>query len=602
MIAQVLPLIKLPRHLTIFDYQVPPYLVVKKYSLVIVPWRNKKVFALVFRLKNKSVFAENIKLKKIEQVLLAGQPVAIESQATLISRFSEKFLLPQNFWWKSILPNLKKNDKFLFTFANSVQNKLVPISKKIKISLPRATPEMLNELLLDIKQIEKQLLILVPEIDDIEKIYKLIPRQLLDQTVLYYKKLSRRQLNENYFKVLSNQAKIIIGTKTAVLLPFAHLKNIFIYKSEAYGFFSGDQNPRYSLDKILSDLLQIYPTSLKIFSLAPNLETFAWVKKNQGLINLKQRPLDFKLINMALENKENKNSQISWVLEQEIISTLQSGKKCLLLLDKKDDKKNIICRDCGWMPTCVSCGRILPDNNNLLICPTCGLKSILPNLCPQCQGVNIQNFGINIGLLKNNLNKIFPQIKISINEKNKPLIDPQAKIIIATKYILSKIDENFGLIAFVCADQVLFNYHYRSHELAWQYFNNTFRTIINATKIVQTFKIDDLFWQNLSQETYQTFWQKEMNWRRLANYPPYLRIVKLIYKHKEKKQIQIFQQKIEKNCTDLETLKLIAVKINKSTGNFVIQSAILYKNNQVIFDLLSKLPESTKIEFNPYEI
>lgn len=596
MIITVIPLIKLPRNLVYFDYEISPDISIDKYSLVIVPWRKTKIFALVVDNK-KAQLKPQITLKKIIKPINQGKPIATPTQFKLIDQLAKDFLTSPSIWWKNLLPQFPKKSEINLT--NIEKNKLIENkiknNHKMKLELANSFDDMVASLISKINK-DYQQLILCPELVDIDILYKKMPLELKQVTTIYHKGLKNKELINNYFKILNNEAKIIIGTKLSFLLPFHNLKTIYVFKSENYGFSSNSQNPRYNLDSIYSYLKKFYQANIILYSFSPWVDTYAYFKKEKQEITDKQVPLNFKLIDMTLEKKANNFSYLSWPLEQAIKNTLNTNKKCLLLVNRKGYKQKLYCQDCGWSPSCEQCGGYLKLKDfNSLQCGICQTAYPVPEICPHCQSVRLKNYGLTNKILVENLKIIFPQKQIVFVDNENKFLPDNSKIVVATKYFISHLKNDFGLIAFIDADQELVTYNFRSFELAWQFFNNAFRMLADCQKFVQTKKADHYLWNYLSNYSYHKFWLKEMSWRKKMNFPPYTKIVKLIIKKlKQNKNKLTAEQIISKLSCNF--IKFISVDNLEIVFSF---PADKYKD---VYKILSKLPEYITIEFNPYEI
>lgn len=597
MIITVIPLIKLPRKLVFFDYEVPAEITLEKFSIVLVPWRKSKIFALVVNLK-KSKNKKDINLKKIIKTINQGKSIATLTQFNLIMELAKNFLVSPSIWWKNLLPKFPKINK---TNIPIVKNKLLNNKNnsnnktKIKLEISNTYEEMINSITTKLN-LNNQQLILCPELLDIDNIYNNLPDNFKKLTTIYHKGLKNKELITNYFKVLNNEAKIIIGTKLSFLLPFFNLNKIHVFKSENYGFASGDQNPRYNLDQIYDYLAKFYQPTINLYSLSPWVDTYAYLKKSKQEIVDNQSPLKFRLIDMTLEKKAGNFSYISWPLEQAIKENLKQNKKCILLVNRKGFNQKIYCQDCGWSPTCNKCeGYLKIKNRTELLCGACQKSYSLPVICNNCKSVRLKSYGLTNQSLVEILKNIFERNDIYyIDSENKNIPD-NINLFVATKYFIPRLNNKFGLIAFVDGDQELISHNYRSFELAWQLFNNAFRVIPNSQKIIQTKKVDHFLWNYLTNYSYHKFWLKEMNWRKKMNFPPYSKIIKLIIKENNLNKVKLLKEDIISNLNN-KFINIIAISNSEIVFNF------LSENYQEIISILSKLPESIMIEFNPYEI
>lgn len=635
MIAQVIPLKKIPRHLTFFDYHIPKELQgkVKQGCLVKIPWRNQVIFGLVKKIVIKPT-KKNLKLKEVIAVLYP-QPLVSPVQEKLISQLTDKFYLASSLWWKMILPQIPaKKSSFKPWLSSDKLGRSTPLKFR-KATLPQSPPKLgrkikggygsiksnnklqliipdnFNDLIaITIKLIKSKgfNLLLCPEINHLELILSYLPESYVKKIAVFHKRQSKTEYWQNYLKVADEKAKLIIGTRLAVLAPFRKLDSITVFKSEDYSFKQADQNPRFWIHEAVYALQVITSAQLYFLSLAPRISNFAYIKKQRGQILNKQKPLNIKIADMAKELQINNYSHISWQLERSITETLAKKKQVFLLVNRKGLAKRVVCKDCGWVATCDICSKLLSVTaKNLTYCDVCSKQKQLPIKCPKCQGVNLMSQGITNQYILGQIKKIYPQIKSEYVDVDNPKLNKTTKIIVGTQFAINKLSKlKLGLVAFITADQDITSLDYHGSEHAWQLFSNVARLINKLTVVLQTFQPDYYLYKYFSQAKWDKFWQTEMNFRKKYSYPPYTKFLRCMVsdKYEQRAMAKIttlysdLKSKLPESVSLIQPLPVAARKINNKYVFFVL---LKYKQEDLGAHLAS-LPADIILDFDPYSV
>ena len=366
-IIEVIPLTKIPlpntQILTYFTNKVN----VDWGSLVMAPLGKRKVPAIA--INSHSLEDEKMNIRKagfqlspIKEVLSA-KPVISPKQLELAFWMHEYYYEPLGLILKSMLP---KNTTFIPNFP------LTPFS--LPLRQPNPSPRRTVLLQSNIKdgvhcfqkEIEKtlaekkQVLILAPEINILEKINKLLPYN----SVTITSKTSQKKFKEIWQKTANGKIKIIFGTRKALFLPFRDLGLIILTEEHNPHYKSWDQHPKYHARETAAKLTELFNAKIIMQSETPSIETefkMQNAKIKTTMQNVKLRR-DSKIIDMREEMKAQNYSIFSHELLEKLKKSLPTGQagvekreKIILFINRRGKASAILCRDCGHIVKCKNC-------------------------------------------------------------------------------------------------------------------------------------------------------------------------------------------------------------------------------------------------------
>lgn len=607
--VSIIPLLKLPRNLGVFDYQVPNDINIQPYQLVKIPWRSKTIDGLV--LTTPQVAKKTTYTLKTVLSITSSEKLAVKTQAELIAILAKQYLTAPSLWWKQILPNIQKkktNFKAWHQFSNlqpGTNNYIKPelSAGNFELIIDNSIVDLYQTILRKINITQTQL-ILCPDLETIKILLDKLPKNFQKKIAVFHKNLSKSEYTKNYFKVLHNEVNIIIGTRIAILLPFQKLHKILVCKADDYSFKSTDQNPRYWALEVLPLMHKLYGSQIFYLSLSPRVETYAFFKKNNYPVKNSQKKLGIKIIDLNQEINNQNYSTLSLSLEEAITTQLQVGNKSLLIINRKNFSKQLLCEDCNWSPLCPHCMRTVTIiDASTLFCQLCNQSFNTPVGCANCHGEKLKYKGITNQSFTHTLKKQFPHATISFLDSENTISHPHTQIYVATKYFLPFINSQFGLIAFIQADTELTNKDFRSFERAYSFMQNAFRGNTEATHLIQTYHPEHQLFMTLISNDYNNFWNYDMKWRRNLLYPPFVKYIKLIIKEHSQVQAEMNTKKIFTSL--LKNIpKTIIVKdpFYTQTNKFYLGNIIISYTKQDPRPYLSKLSSEVIIDFDPEEI
>lgn len=406
----------------------------------------------------------------------------------------------------------------------------------------------------------EQILYLLPEIALTTQLIKRVQEQFGEQVLVYHSKYSNNERVEIYKKILSSQeGQIIIGTRSSIFLPFQHLSLIIVDESHENSYKQFDPSPRYHARDTALVLGQLHKAHTLLGSATPSLESFYNVKTGKfKLVELTQRyggvkPPEIKTIDLKDKYKRKKmTGHFSDDLIEQVNATLNRGKQIIIFQNRRGFSPVIECMTCGHSPQCPHCdvSLTLHKFNNTLRCHYCGYKMALQKSCLSCGSKTLDTQGFGTEQIEQEAEKLFPKANIKRMDLDttrgkydfEKLIagfeNLEIDILIGTQMLTKGLDfRHVDLVAVMHADGLFhfpnFRAFEKSYQLLTQVAGRAGRTKAQGQVFIQTFTPQHRVIQNVIDENYKALYKAEMQQRSEFNYPPYYKIIKLIFKSKD---------------------------------------------------------------------
>ncbi len=400
----------------------------------------------------------------------------------------------------------------------------------------------------------KQVLLLVSEISLTPMLCEKVKSRFQNKVAIYHSALNDQEKYEQYRLVKNKEVNIVVGTRSAVFMPFDHL-GLIVMDEEHETSYKQDRTPKYHTRDIALFRVRYHKAKLLLCSATPSLESYARAYKgNYELVTLNQRINESKpkiqLINMREEIMKYHDHLLSNRLKQAITVRLQAKEQVILLLNRRGYSNVLRCLDCGYVHKCNHCDLAMSyhKEENVMKCHVC--HEIQPRiyLCPKCGSKHFRYSGSGTQKLQEHIQMLFPQAKIlrmdhdtttkkgSHQKILKKFEKQEADILLGTQMIAKGLDfENVTLVGILNGDAMLSRSDYRSCELTYhlleQASGRSGRGSKNGEVMIQTYEMDHYAITSVIQQQYLNFFQNEMHYRHLANYPPYCYMISLVCSH-----------------------------------------------------------------------
>ena len=393
----------------------------------------------------------------------------------------------------------------------------------------------------------KSAIMLVPEIGLTPQIVGKFISRFGNVISVLHSKLSDSERYDEYRKITNGESKIVIGTRSAIFVPFNNI-GVIIIDEEHTSSYKQDNNPRYSAINVAEWRSKYHNCPLVLGSATPSLESFAKAGNHvYKLLSLTERaggsvlPI-VNIIDMKEEVKKG-NFILSDILKNKIGEVLDRGEQAIILLNRRGYSSTISCKECGYVYKCPNCDITYTyhKSSNNLKCHYCGYSMVLPNKCSICGSDNLKDYGLGTEKLEETLNSLYNAriVRMDVDTTSKKgqhqkIIDDFGEhkydILIGTQMIAKGLDFPLvTLVGVVSIDSSLTSPDYRASENTFQLLSQVSgragRSENKGEVIVQTFNPDHYAITLAKNHDYIDFYKEEMKIRKILKYSPYYYMV-----------------------------------------------------------------------------
>ena len=393
----------------------------------------------------------------------------------------------------------------------------------------------------------KSAIMLVPEIGLTPQIVGKFISRFGNVISVLHSKLSDSERYDEYRKITNGESKIVIGTRSAIFVPFNNI-GVIIIDEEHTSSYKQDNNPRYSAINVAEWRSKYHNCPLVLGSATPSLESFAKAGNHvYKLLSLTERaggsvlPI-VNIVDMKEEVKKG-NFILSDMLKNKISEVLSKGEQAIILLNRRGYSSTISCKECGYVYKCPNCDITYTyhKSSNNLKCHYCGYSMVLPNKCSICGSDNLKDYGLGTEKLEETLNSLYKAkiVRMDVDTTSKKgqhqkIIDDFGEhkydILIGTQMIAKGLDFPLvTLVGVVSIDSSLTSPDYRASENTFQLLSQVSgragRSESKGEVIIQTFNPDHYAITLAKNHDYIDFYKEEMKIRKMLKYSPYYYMV-----------------------------------------------------------------------------
>lgn len=492
---------------------------------------------------------------------------------------------------------------------------------------------------------QKDVIVLVPEISLTPQALSIFHKRYGDKVAVFHSGLSLGERNDEYKRADRGEAKIVIGTRSAVFAPLHNL-GLIIMDEEQESTYKSERTPKYNTKDVANFRCKYNKALFLMTSATPSLETYSNALNNKYVLcELTQRFGDAKLpqvitVDMKQEMKNGNKSPISAKLKELIEDTIDNNKQVILLINRRGYNTFIACNDCGHVITCPNCSISLTYHsaNNRLVCHYCGYTKKLDNVCPECKGDNIRYSGFGTQKIEDELAYLFPDARIlrmdadttstkfSHEKMFNAFANHEYDIMIGTQMVAKGLDfDDVTLVGVVNADNSLYDESYNSAErcfdLITQVVGRSGRRDGNGKAVIQTINPYNQTLEYASKQDYKSFYENEIELRKLLTYPPYCDIISASFIGDNENKVALCSKKFfellieenEKYKHKIIVLGPSVAKIAKLNNTYRYRLSVKCKNSKNIRNMfndiqknISKIKEykdiSVSLDINPCDL
>ena len=469
----------------------------------------------------------------------------------------------------------------------------------------------------------KNAILLVPEISLTPQIMASFKARFGDFVALLHSGLSAGERFDEWKRIFAGEARIVIGARSAIFAPIENIGIIIIDEEHEQSYVS-ESNPRYYTHDIAKFRASFNHCPLVLGSATPSVESYQKaVAGEYKLIELPTRANGrelpaIQIVDMIGEIRRGNSGIFSAQLLADLGQVVQNKKQAMIFINRRGYSSFMRCRDCGYIAKCSDCdvSLVYHREDNRLKCHYCGKQYKVLTRCPNCKGENIKYGAVGTQQVVAKLKELFPNVNIlrmdndttsTKNAHQKILSEFKNSlpgILVGTQMIAKGHDfENVVLVGIVDADQSLFQADYRSTERTFQLITQVSgragRSKDEGKVVLQTYAPRHYVYKFASNYDYKGFFRKEANIRQTACFPPFSRIIRLLFSDNNENYVR----EMLKVCyTEIEQLK--SVYGDQILYLDAMKSPIKRIQNKFRYQILMrvKLEKADEIEEKVFEI
>lgn len=464
-------------------------------------------------------------------------------------------------------------------------------------------------------------LMLVPEIALTPGVQSQFIARFGNRVALLHSALGERERHDAWWRASLGEAKVVLGTRSAVFAPLANL-GLVIVDEEHDPSYKQQEAPRYHGRDAAVVRARLAGALAVLGSATPSLESAHNARTGKYRIRtlderIGGRPLArVEIVDMRQEFRETLTQvPISRRLKEEINAQLQTGAQTMILLNRRGYSWFVLCRSCGQAHRCVNCSISLTYHRreHQMVCHYCGYTAKILTRCPACDSEHLHYVGEGTEKLEDKIAELFPGARVTRLDRDvarhhgqfaKTLSDFRAgriDILVGTQLIAKGHDfPGVTLVGVVSVDAGLsmpdFRAAERTFQLLTQAAGRAGRGEMPGRVLVQTFYPEHYAVRMAAEQNYEVFFTQEMRFRRLMHYPPWTALANIIAQHEDleraagvARQIKDFFDGSEKNVQGLKILGPSPAPLSRIEGRYRIQTLVKAGSRATLNEVLHRL-------------
>lgn len=486
----------------------------------------------------------------------------------------------------------------------------------------------------------KTALMLVPEISLTPQMVRVFSDRFGTSIAVLHSALSVGEKHDEWLRIYNNDAKIVIGARSAIFAPLSNIGVIIIDEEHDSSYLS-DSNPRYFTQDIAVFRAKYNKCPLVLGSATPSIETFYKTQTHeynltQMPVRVNQKPMPkIEIVDMCNEFRHGNNTILSLRLLEKLDETIKNNNQAILFINRRGFSSYLMCRECSYIPKCTECDAnlVYHKDENVLKCHYCGKKFRVLTKCPQCGSDSIKLGATGTQQIEELIHKHFPSVSVfrldndSVKNKNSyseilsKFGSTKPSILVGTQMVTKGHDfPKVTLVGIVDADISLFNYSYKANETTFQLVTQVSgragRSDQAGEVVLQTYVPKNPVYLTSANYDYKKFYDKEINLRETTKFPPFAKIVRVLLTSEDDDFVKSVTHKLILKLKDLRVnygdkfffLEAMKAPVNKIKNKHRYQVVLRFNNSieteiiQKIYEVLDTLKNnklSVFVELNP---
>ncbi|MEG0770403.1 MAG: primosomal protein N' [Clostridia bacterium] len=409
------------------------------------------------------------------------------------------------------------------------------------------------KLALDAIRDNKGVIVMVPEISLTAQMLTRFYQIFGEKIAVIHSGLSMGERLDEYKRIKSGAATVVIGTRSAVFSPVQNLGLIVIDEEQEHTYKS-ESSPRYNTKEVAAFRAKENNAHLLMSSATPSVEMTYLAKSGKiGFFTLNERYNSQSLpevitVDMRDEIKKGNTTCISQTLANEIEKNIKRKEQSIIFINRRGYNTNVSCRNCGHVAICPNCGIALTyhTKSNRMLCHYCNYSTIKPENCPSCNSDDFKYVGIGTQKVEAEIKELLPEARIvrmdadtttRKNSHSKIIEDFMANkydVLVGTQMVTKGLDfNNVTLAAIVSADLSLYSDDFRANEttfsLVTQLIGRSGRADKKGRAIIQTYNPNNKILNLAFSQNYMDFYNDEIKLRKAFLFPPFCDICQVLF-------------------------------------------------------------------------
>lgn len=471
-------------------------------------------------------------------------------------------------------------------------------------------------------------MVLVPEIALTPQLLNIFTSHFGDEVAVLHSSLRAGERYDEWKRVKTGRAKVVLGTRSAVFAPLQNLGLIVLDEEQEHSYKS-ENVPRYHARDVAKYRCAHSNAMLLLGSATPSVESMFMAKQGSyHLFTLNRRyneralPKVF-ITDMKRELRAGNGTDISALLRMELEDNIKRGEQSILFLNRRGASRMLSCGECGEVPSCPRCSVYLTYHsaNRRLMCHYCGHSEPLPDACPQCGG-KLAFIGTGTQKVQQELEEMFPGVEVmrmdadtvsAANNHEKmfsEFVKKKIPILVGTQMVAKGLDfENVTLVGVIAADLSLYVDDFRAGErtfsLITQSVGRAGRGVKSGRAVIQTWTPENEVIACAAAQDYDSFYEQEIAMRKLRGCPPFRDLFLLTAsgtdEHGVLRACLRLRQALESALTkppydsmELQILGPAPASVAKVNNRYRYRVTVSGKNNKELRALLAHLVRSAQ--------
>lgn len=392
---------------------------------------------------------------------------------------------------------------------------------------------------------------LVPEISLTHQVVDTLKSRFDEGVAVLHSHLTPSQRLTEWRRIQSGEAQLIIGARSAIFAPCKN-PGLIIIDEEHENSYKSSNTPRYSARQVAMKRAKLQGAKLVMGSATPSLESWKLMEDRViTKLTLSKRLSGGSIPKSTIVDMKRESGVLSRELIDKIIKTHDEGRQTILFLNRRGFSYFFHCNSCGYEMVCRQCSVPLTyhKHKNRMVCHYCGYQTPPVNVCPECKSLDIGASGFGTEHIEEEVQKTFPQMNIRRLDTDTTTKKGELKKVLSS-FKKGEIDLLIGtqmvarglnfpgvkLVGIIMADTGLkmpdFRAAERSFGLIVQVAGRAGRYAPDGEVVIQTYMPDNRAIVLAAKHNIESFYKEELSIRDMLEFPPYSRMIRLVFRSK----------------------------------------------------------------------